>query len=242
MSLVQKFIQSFIAHLPSKRHPKERSMAGRGWSTAFFHQRGKVQAQENRAVPGEVHGLIWVHTTCSYLSRESKRKHLDMYIATWHCQDTQAHDLIFYKSAVCNWLKKESNSPLPQIVWEALPEREQYIIQCNLHTHKMVKMVPTRQNWDFLCSGSPSVHRKLMRWIGVNETKGPNPLSSPIPSLVRWEECVPFYWFTIWQRQGNQSKEEWEGHSSEDPASSWTYTGLRVNKLHTLQIEKSVHF
>lgn len=165
-----------------------------------------------------------------------------MYIAIWHCQDTQAHDLIFYKLSICNWLKKEFNSPLPQIVWEALPEREQYIIQCNFHTHKMVKMVPTRQNLDFLCSDSLSVYRKLMQWIGANKTKGPNPLSNPIPSLVCWEKCVPFHWFIIWQRQGNQSKEEWEGDSSEDPASLWTYIGLRVSKLHTLQIEKYVHF
>ena len=203
----------------------------------------EVRFKLRRTVQSQVRSMAWwwVHTISSYHSRESKRKHLDMYIATWHCQDTQAHDLIFYKLSVCNWLKKKFNSPLPQIIWETLPGREQDINQYNLHTHKMVKIVPTGQNLDFLCSDSPSDYRKMQR-IRANNTKVPNPLSKPIPSLVCWKKGVPFYWLIFWQRQENPNKEEWEGDSSEDSASLWTYVGLRVSMLHTLQIKKSAHF
>ena len=70
----------------------------------------EVRFKLRRTVQSQVRSMAWwwVHTICSYRSRESKRKHLDMYIATWHCQDTQAHDLIFYKLSVCNWLKKKN--------------------------------------------------------------------------------------------------------------------------------------
>lgn len=128
--------------------------------------------------------------------------------------------------------EKEFNSPLPQIAWEALPEREQYIIQCDFHTHKMVKMVPTQGKTWTSCVLTPfCLHRKRCSESELTRPKVQILFSNPIPSLVCWEKCVPFHWFIIWQRQGNQSKEEWEGDSSEDPASLWTYIGLRVSKL-----------
>lgn len=93
----------------------------------------------------------WYRLSTGYhdrISTESERKPLKTCIAISHCQDIKGHCFIFYKLSVYDGLDY-FNGSLPQTVWEALHEREQCVIQCSLHPHKMLKMIPTGQNLDF---------------------------------------------------------------------------------------------
>lgn len=84
------------------------SIAGSGWAPAFFHRRcqlhkGRTQAHESSAVQC----APWTGTgyTVCYHDRvrtESESKHVEICLATWHCQDSQAHYVIFYPLSICN--------------------------------------------------------------------------------------------------------------------------------------------